>query len=50
MLVAVGLLCISGVAMAQSITRMRCEYSVRPLCIDVAAPRLTWNFQSKTDW
>ena len=38
MLVVGGFLCASGMATAQSITRMRCEYGVRPLCIDVSAP------------
>ena len=49
MLVVGGFLCACGMASAQSITRMRCEYGVRPLCIDVSTPRLTWNFLSKND-
>ena len=39
----------NGLMNAQSISRMRCEYSVRPICIDASSPRLTWNFQANGD-
>lgn len=46
MLVTAGMLWAGGSTSAQQITRMRCEYGLRPLCIDAASPRLTWNIQS----
>jgi alpha-L-rhamnosidase len=33
---------------AQGITRMRCEYMVRPMCIDNTSPRFTWNYSLKS--